>query len=85
MLDAIEHQKIGKGKGDDIHQPVILKPEPADLEYHWAGMLWQVLPPVPERTHEKMLRTPFNNVSQSYGILFFMSKKGHTFSVLSHA
>jgi hypothetical protein len=64
MFDAIQHQKIGEGKGDDIHQSVVLEPEPANFKYNRANVLRQVLPPVPEFTHKKLLLTPFNTVSQ---------------------
>jgi hypothetical protein len=64
MFDAVEDQKIGEGKGHDIHQPVVLKPEPANFNYDRAYMLRQVLPPVPELAHKKLLSTPFRHLSQ---------------------
>ena len=64
MVDTVKDQKIGEGKGDDIHQSIVLKPEPANFNYDRAYMLRQVLPPVPELTHKKWRSTPFSNLSQ---------------------
>jgi hypothetical protein len=80
MFDAMEHQKIGEAKSDNVHKPVILKLEPANFKYNRADVLRQVLPPLPKSTHEDFLLTPFISVSQSYGIMFFMSKQGGSFN-----
>ena len=51
VLQAVDHQTIGDGEGHDVHQPVVLQLEGADLENDRTDVLRQLLPPMPEFLH----------------------------------
>ena len=45
VLQAIDHQAIRDGEGHNVHQPVVLQLERADLKNDRADVLRQMLPP----------------------------------------
>jgi hypothetical protein len=53
--DAMAGQHIGDGKGHDVHEPVVLQSEAADLQDDRVHMRRQMLPPEEKIPHSDSL------------------------------